>query len=83
MVWIESESGERQEVNMSMEEVQHAIQFLVKERERIKIKSRRYREAKGAKPRNFRPKPPADAPKRPRGRPRKTPVPEISVEIPA
>lgn len=61
---------------MTMDEVLRAVKWLVKERERIRLKSIRARRAKGIPARNFRPKPDPDAPapeKRPRGRP-KTPV---------
>ena len=83
-MWLE-ENGVRQEVEMTMEEVLRAIKWLVKERERIRLKSTRLRRARGIQERKFRPKPDPDAPapeKRPRGRPRKNPVPEIRVEIP-
>lgn len=62
---------------MSLDEVLKAVKWLVKERERIRLKSIRFRRARGVQPRNFRPKPDPDAPapeKRPRGRPRKAPA---------
>ncbi|NBX50529.1 hypothetical protein EBT25_11480 [bacterium] len=72
------EEGEKViEVDMSLEEVQRAIAFLLKERERVKLQGRRRRQAKReAEP----PKEPTVPKKyyvptgRPRGRPRKTPA---------
>jgi hypothetical protein len=71
-----TENERSEEVDMTMDEVLRAVKWLVKERERIRLKSIRARRAKGIPARNFRPKPDPDAPapeKRPRGRP-KTPV---------
>lgn len=72
------EEGEKViDVDVSLEDVQKAIAFLLKERERVKLQGRRRRQAKReAEP----PKAPTEPKKyyvptgRPRGRPRKTPA---------
>lgn len=76
--------GERiVEIELSIEEIQRAVAFLIKERERVKLQGRRRRQAlKEANP--PAPKEPTEPKKyyiptgRPRGRPRKT-----SEEVPA
>ena len=77
MVCVLTENDRSEEVAMSLDEVLKAVKWLVKERERIRLKSIRFRRARGVQPRNFRPKPDPDTPapeKRPRGRPRKAPA---------
>ncbi len=85
MVWLESEDGTRQEVAMTADEVLYAVKYMTKERERIRLKSIRFRRARGVKERVFKPKPPADEPapeKRPKGRPRKAPAPPADPDAP-
>lgn len=69
---IENERSE--EVPMTIDEVLKAIKWLTKERERIRLKSMRFRRAKGIPERKLRVKPDPNEPvkeKRPRGRPKK------------
>lgn len=85
MVWIEGEDGTRHEVEMKLNDVLYAVKWLVKERERIRLKSIRARRAKGIPARNFRPKPDPDAPapeKPQKGRPRKEPSPPTDPDAP-
>ncbi len=80
-----SDTVESFQVELSAAEVRRAIEFLLKERERSKLKSRRkrleIREARGP----VEPKPPAPKKSyyvptgRPRGRPRKLPAAEANL----